>query len=64
MEEILARTDRATIRKLYTVEEYTSILELLTMVALTTHRLLKVRLPSSLLFSDAFAYALLICFLF
>lgn len=40
--EILARTERGTIKKLYTVEDYTSTLEFLTMVALTTGRLLKV----------------------
>ena len=44
VEEILAQTDSATIRKLYNVKDYTSTLEFLTMVALTTGRLLKVRL--------------------
>ena len=39
----IARTDRAVIRKLYNVEDFTSPLEFLTMVALTTGRLLKVR---------------------
>ena len=43
VEEILARTDRAVIKKLYNVEDFTSPLEFLTMVALTTGRLLKVR---------------------
>ena len=42
MEEILGRTDPAVVKKLYNVEDYTSPLEFLTMVALTTGRLLKV----------------------
>ncbi|KAI0766990.1 hypothetical protein C8Q74DRAFT_1354828 [Fomes fomentarius] len=46
--EILARTDRGTIKKLYTVEDYTSTLEFLTMVALTTGRLLKGGTPDTL----------------
>ena len=42
VEEILARTDVGTVKKLYNVEEYASPLEFLTMVALLTGRLLKV----------------------
>ena len=45
--EILARTDAATVKKLYSVEDFASPLEFLTMVALLTGRLLKVR-PSDL----------------
>ncbi|CDO70153.1 hypothetical protein BN946_scf185009.g4 [Trametes cinnabarina] len=48
VEEILARTDRAVIKKLYNVEEYSSTLEFLTMVALTTGRLLKGGTPDIL----------------
>ncbi|KAI0746018.1 P-loop containing nucleoside triphosphate hydrolase protein [Earliella scabrosa] len=48
VEEILARTDPATIKKLYNVEDYTSTLEFLTMVALTTGRLLKGGTPDTL----------------
>ena len=43
VEEILARTDVGTVKKLYNVEDYASPLEFLTMVALLTGRLLKVR---------------------
>lgn len=42
VEEILLRTPRETIQKLYNVLEYTSTLEFLTMLALTSGKLLKV----------------------
>lgn len=45
MEEILSRTDPAMIKKLYNIEGFISPLEFLTMLALTTGRLLKVRSP-------------------
>ncbi|TBU23687.1 hypothetical protein BD311DRAFT_810563 [Dichomitus squalens] len=41
VEEILARTDPAIIKKLYDIQDYSSPLELLTMLALLTGRLLK-----------------------
>ncbi|RPD68714.1 P-loop containing nucleoside triphosphate hydrolase protein [Lentinus tigrinus ALCF2SS1-7] len=48
VEEIIARTDHAVLKKLYNVEDYTSPLEFLTMVALTTGRLLKGGTPDIL----------------
>ncbi|TBU26707.1 hypothetical protein BD311DRAFT_698127 [Dichomitus squalens] len=48
VEEILARTDPATIKKLYNVEDYSSPLEFLTMLALLTGRLLKGGTPDIL----------------
>ncbi|KAH9896090.1 P-loop containing nucleoside triphosphate hydrolase protein [Cubamyces lactineus] len=48
VEEILGRTDPAVVKKLYNVEDYTSPLEFLTMVALTTGRLLKGGTPDIL----------------
>ncbi|KAL7277978.1 hypothetical protein ACG7TL_007931 [Trametes sanguinea] len=48
VEEILSRTDRAVLKKLYNVEEFSSTLEFLTMVALTTGRLLKGGTPDIL----------------
>ncbi|KAI0764200.1 P-loop containing nucleoside triphosphate hydrolase protein [Trametes elegans] len=48
VEEILARTDRSVLKKLYNVEEFSSTLEFLTMVALTTGRLLKGGTPDIL----------------
>ncbi|TFK91735.1 P-loop containing nucleoside triphosphate hydrolase protein [Polyporus arcularius HHB13444] len=46
--EIIARTDHAVLKKLYNVEDYSSPLEFLTMVALTTGRLLKGGTPDIL----------------
>ncbi|RPD55362.1 P-loop containing nucleoside triphosphate hydrolase protein [Lentinus tigrinus ALCF2SS1-7] len=48
VEEIIARTDHAVLKKLYNVEDYASPLEFLTMVALTTGRLLKGGTPDIL----------------
>ncbi|KAI0631838.1 hypothetical protein C8Q77DRAFT_1129408 [Trametes polyzona] len=48
VEEILGRTDPAVIKKLYNVEDFSSPLEFLTMVALTTGRLLKGGTPDIL----------------
>ncbi|OSD02264.1 P-loop containing nucleoside triphosphate hydrolase protein [Trametes coccinea BRFM310] len=48
VEEILSRTDRTVLKKLYNVEEFSSTLEFLTMVALTTGRLLKGGTPDIL----------------
>lgn len=48
VEEILSRTPPATLQKLYSLPEFTSTLEFLTMMALSSGRLLKVRLSSSL----------------
>lgn len=42
VEEILLRTPHETIRKLYNVLEYTSTLEFLAMLAVTSGKLLKV----------------------
>ena len=46
--EILARTDGATVKKLYAVEDFASPLEFLTMLALLTGRLLKGGTPDVL----------------
>lgn len=43
VEEILARTEVMTLRKIYSLPEFSSTLEFLTMLALTSGRLLKVR---------------------
>ncbi|KAL1938053.1 hypothetical protein VTO73DRAFT_12064 [Trametes versicolor] len=48
VEEILSRTDLAMIKKLYNIEGFTSPLEFLTMLALTTGRLLKGGTPDIL----------------
>ncbi|KAH9850486.1 P-loop containing nucleoside triphosphate hydrolase protein [Lenzites betulinus] len=48
VEEILNRTDAAVIKKLYNVEEFSSPLEFLAMIALTTGRLLKGGTPDVL----------------
>ncbi|KAI0716037.1 hypothetical protein C8T65DRAFT_805611 [Cerioporus squamosus] len=48
VEEIIARTDHAVLKKLYNVEDFTSPLEFLTMVALMTGRLLKGGTPDIL----------------
>ncbi|KAI0820870.1 P-loop containing nucleoside triphosphate hydrolase protein [Trametes gibbosa] len=48
VEEILGRTDPAVIKKLYNVEEFSSPLEFLTMLALITGRLLKGGTPDIL----------------
>ncbi|KAI0641634.1 hypothetical protein C8Q79DRAFT_988412 [Trametes meyenii] len=48
VEEIIARTDPAVLKKLYNVEDFSSSLEFLTMVALTTGRLLKGGTPDIL----------------
>jgi ribosome biogenesis GTPase A len=45
VEEILARTDAQTLRDIYNLPPFTSTLEFLTMLALTTGRLLKVCRP-------------------
>jgi hypothetical protein len=43
VEEIMARTPPATIRKIYNLPEFGSTLEFLTMMALSGGRLLKVK---------------------
>ena len=48
VEEIITRTERSTIKKLYGVEDFTSTLEFLTMLALLTGRLLKGGTPDIL----------------
>ena len=48
VEEILSRTDATTVKKLYSVEDFTSPLEFLTMLALVTGRLLKGGTPDVL----------------
>ncbi|KAI1791556.1 hypothetical protein LXA43DRAFT_1010761, partial [Ganoderma leucocontextum] len=48
VEEILARTDCTTVKKLYNVEDFASPLEFLTMLALLTGRLLKGGTPDVL----------------
>ncbi|OJT11715.1 Guanine nucleotide-binding protein-like 3 -like protein [Trametes pubescens] len=48
VEEILSRTDLAMIKKLYNIEGFSSPLEFLTMLALTTGRLLKGGTPDIL----------------
>ena len=45
VEEILARTDRATLQKIYDLPEFSNTLEFLTMLALSSGRLLKVTFP-------------------
>ena len=42
MEEILLRTERATLQKIYGLPEFSNALEFLTMLALSSGRLLKV----------------------
>lgn len=46
VEEILVRTPRETLQKIYNLPEFASTLEFLTMLALSSGRLLKVTLPS------------------
>ena len=43
VEEILARTEHETLQKLYNLPQFSSTLEFLTMLALSSGRLLKVR---------------------
>ena len=45
VEEILARTDHATLQKIYDLPEFSNTLEFLTMLALSSGRLLKVAFP-------------------
>lgn len=48
MEEILARTEHETLQKIYNLPQFTSTLEFLTMVALSSGRLLKGGTPDVL----------------
>ncbi|KZT30255.1 P-loop containing nucleoside triphosphate hydrolase protein [Neolentinus lepideus HHB14362 ss-1] len=48
VEEIVARTDSETLQKIYNLPQYTSTLEFLTMLAMTTGRLLKGGTPDLL----------------
>lgn len=45
VEEILLRTERATLQKIYGLPEFSNTLEFLTMLALSSGRLLKVNFP-------------------
>lgn len=54
VEDIVFRTEHETLQKIYNLPQFSSTLEFLTMLALSSGRLLKVRVKSPVIFYIAF----------